>query len=162
MGRPMMYFTDEERRLAHNRATQKNKDKVRGGLPITGDRAPHCKAGHLWTEESSYIDARGIRHCRTCANSRHTEKRVKTKLEVLSHYGPDGRLQCSWPDCTVIDVDLLSIDHINDDGHVHRKENRNNAGHIFYLWLKNNMFPTGYQTLCYNHQWKKELMRRRG
>ena len=84
---------------------------------------------------------------------------LECKLEVLTHYGKDGRLQCCWPDCEVIDPDMLTADHIENDGAKHRK--KEGSGSALYAWLRRNGYPKGFQTLCGNHQWKKELMRRR-
>lgn len=84
------------------------------------------------------------------------------KLDVLSHYGPSGNLQCNWPECTVIDVDMLSLDHVNNDGAQDRKNiQRGGSGCPLYSRVRKAGFPDGFQTLCHNHQWKKELMRRR-
>jgi hypothetical protein len=79
------------------------------------------------------------------------------KREVLTHYGKGGKLQCCWADCTVDDLDVLSLDHIEDDGAEHRKH----IGTRIYRWAKRHGFPPTLQTLCMNHQWKKELTRRR-
>jgi hypothetical protein len=56
---------------------------------------------------------------------------------------------------------MLSIDHAENNGAEERRNNKSNAGITFYAKLKSLGFPVGYQTLCHNHQWKKELMRRR-
>jgi len=130
MGRPRLYFTDEEKRLAHNRATTRHRDKIRGGLPKIGDRAICCSAGHRWNDRNSYIDGRGIRHCHICNCTYRANARASLKLEVLSHYG-HGKLQCAWPGCNVVDVDMLSLDHINNDGGKERKLDRNMLGMYF-------------------------------
>jgi hypothetical protein len=94
--------------------------------------------------------------------SNGSEYRVRVKIEVLSHYGPAGKLQCAWPDCTVTDIDMLSLDHVLDDGAQERKNGHRGGGGIAtYQRVRKAEFPDGYQTLCHNHQWKKELMRRR-
>lgn len=101
--------------------------------------------------------------CEECRQQRNKDSnayRAETKLLVLSHYGPNGKLQCSWPDCTVIDPDMLSLDHVNNDGSKDRAGSCP-GGVQFYVKLKGKGFPEGFQTLCHNHQWKKELMRRR-
>ena len=86
-----------------------------------------------------------------------SEYRVVLKLHVLTLCGPSGHLQCSWPDCTVTDPDMLSIDHVHNDGSKHRI-----SGNELYRQIKRDGNSAGrFQTLCYNHQWKKELMRRR-
>ena len=87
---------------------------------------------------------------------------VRVKIEVLSHYGPEGKLQCAWPECSVNDIDMLSLDHVQNDGAADRKsEDRGGGGNTTYRRVRKAGFPGGFQTLCHNHQWKKELIRRR-
>jgi len=47
----------------------------------------------------------------------------------------------------------LSFDHINGGGSEHRKQIGNNL----CRWIKRNDYPTGFQVLCMNCQWKKEF-----
>ena len=75
------------------------------------------------------------------------------KLEVLGHYGVSGVARCSWPGCDVHDPDMLTLDHINNGGAEHRKVGCN-GGVILYRKLRHQNYPDGYQTLCFNHQWK--------
>ena len=45
---------------------------------------------------------------------------------------------------------FLSIDHINNDGATHRKDNRFRGPNI-YSWLKAHNYPKDrFQVLCYN------------
>jgi hypothetical protein len=117
-----------------------------------------CKRGHKIRAHAS-----GKRYCAECQVAYQKkwflEKSAEVKLEVLSHYGKDGRLECCWPECTINDPDMLSIDHVNNNGKADRKSN--GSGVIFYRHLQSISYPEGYQTLCLNHQFKKELMRRR-
>jgi hypothetical protein len=94
-------------------------------------------------------------------NKRKKEIRDARKIEVLSHYG-NGKLCCVWPDCEVSDVDMLTIDHVNNNGAEHRRElgTKGKANHLYRI-LKSSGYPEGYQTLCANHQLKKELVRKR-
>jgi len=85
---------------------------------------------------------------------------LRLKIRVLSYYGKNGTLKCCWRNCQTIDIDLLTLDHINDNGHIHRKEGYE-AGVNGLRQLKQQNFPEGFQTLCANHQLKKELIRRR-
>jgi hypothetical protein len=92
------------------------------------------------------------------------KRQVNIKIEVLSHYGPAGRLQCSWPDCEVTDIDMLSLDHIHNDGAEHRRNlfgKKQGSSGSLYCYVRSRGWPAGFQTLCMNHQWKKEGMRRR-
>ena len=65
---------------------------------------------------------------------------------------------CSCGGCGIDDIDMLTIDHIAEDGAGHRK--LNGAVNI-YSWLIKNKFPSGYQVLCMNHNLKKSLVYRR-
>ena len=86
----------------------------------------------------------------------------KLKREVLSHYGKHSKLLCCWKGCVIADSDMLTIDHMNNDGAKHRKTYRGTLGGvILYARLKRSGYPRGFQTLCNNHQIKKELVRRR-
>lgn len=71
------------------------------------------------------------------------EKRDAIKQQVFDHYGN----KCTH--CGIEGFDLLTIDHINEDGASHRKSIKK-SGSTFYRWLVNNKFPEGFQVLCWN------------
>lgn len=50
---------------------------------------------------------------------------------------------------------FLSIDHVGNDGNVHRKAI--GRGTSIYLWLKKNGFPPGFQVLCMNCNFGKRM-----
>jgi hypothetical protein len=78
----------------------------------------------------------------------------KIKKIVLSFYGKGKTALCKWRGCTINDLDMLSLDHINDDGAKHRKL----VHYHLYKWVMAHKFPPGFQTLCHNHQWKKRML----
>ena len=86
-------------------------------------------------------------------------RNANLKLVALTHYGPNGILQCCWEGCTVIDVDMLTLDHVNDDGYKHRLPGNKNriGGDKLYFWAIKNNFPPTLQTMCANHQLKKKI-----
>lgn len=51
-------------------ASENALDRVRHGNDAHG-RKTHCKWGHAFTAENTYIDPGGGRVCRTCRNNRH-------------------------------------------------------------------------------------------
>ena len=114
---------------------------------------------------------KAIKYCEGCRvnyNLQRSRQREELKREVLAHYGPNGVLKCSWEDCEVCDVDMLSLDHIENDGNTDRNitakvkgKTSHSGGITFYAALKREGYPEGLQTLCHNHQWKKEILRRR-
>ena len=77
----------------------------------------------------------------------------KLKVEVLTYYGKD---KCACVMCNESNLACLSIDHINGRGTRHRKGSLRTS-HSFYLWLKKNDYPVGYQTLCMNCQFVKRF-----
>jgi hypothetical protein len=108
-------------------------------------------------------EAKFLKYCQECRgkyNVNRSERRLEVKIEVLSHYGPNGLLGCCWESCTVTDPDMLTLDHENNDGNVARKGTYK-GGISFYMKVKRDGYPTGLATLCHNHQWKKEISRRR-
>jgi len=55
--------------------------------------------------------------------------------------------------CGETEPKFLSIDHIHNNGGQERRSGLyGNSGTAFYLWLRKNAFPSGYQVLCMNCQ----------
>lgn len=88
-------------------------------------------------------------------------RQERDKLLALSKYGKGGKAICYWHGCRVSDPDMLTLDHIQDDGAKDRRQNKGSMGVWLYARLRKTGWPQGYQTLCSNHQLKKELLRRR-
>jgi hypothetical protein len=82
------------------------------------------------------------------SNARYHSSRSR----VLTHYGKDGKAMCCWPGCFVEDMDMLTLDHVFGGGRKHRETHNANK---FLNWIIREGFPEGFQTLCWNHQWKK-------
>ncbi len=106
---------------------------------------------------SNTEDIGKMTYCSLCKEkrSRRAQKRnQRLKQVVIGHYGN----KCAWAGCGITDLDMLSIDHLEDDG-AREKEVYRSAGFNFYRYVVKNEFPEGkYQVLCFNHQWKKRMM----
>ena len=80
----------------------------------------------------------------------------------MEHYS-EGEVKCLK--CGESDIDVLCLDHINDDGAEHRKKlgisGRGSAGTSTYEALKREGYPEGLQVLCANCNLKKEQERKR-
>lgn len=101
---------------------------------------------------------------RALARIRLRKVASRAKLEALTHYGKGGKLRCCARGCKVCDIDILTLDHINDNGAEHRRSVKGNLkGKAIYAWARRVSYPKGFQTLCANHQLKKfmQQMRRR-
>jgi hypothetical protein len=81
------------------------------------------------------------------------KRRWKLKLDAIKAYGG----HCSV--CGITNPQYLTIDHIHGGGAEHRKEvigDKKQAGWNFYLWLKKENYPPGFQPLCWNHNASKQ------
>ncbi len=87
--------------------------------------------------------------------AKNRRQRQKLRTDVFNHYGN----RCCR--CGIDDPDVLTIDHIAQDGAKHRRsiaEQRGapeghrgrHSGYKFYQWLRANGFPPGFRTLCFN------------
>lgn len=79
---------------------------------------------------------------KTSTNRRHKSHYHKIKNIVFTHYG----YECTW--CGDTDKDILSIDHIDNSGGVHRKQLKSEGFGTIYQYLLAKNFPQGFQTLC--------------
>lgn len=79
------------------------------------------------------------------------------KRKTLALYGKNKTLQCCWHDCLITDLDMLTLDHKNDDGFLERKESKMTGSVVTYRVALAKIDFEKYQTLCWNHQWKKRL-----
>lgn len=80
---------------------------------------------------------------RAGARKRHEE----LKVEIITYYGS----KCQR--CGEDDVDVLTIDHVNQDGSTHRAElgpERSVGSCKMYRHLKKSGFPPGFRVLCFN------------
>jgi len=104
------------------------------------------------------VEARRATHLRYYYN--HKEKhqiwskafRTRLKDECFSHYG-GYKCVCCGEEQKI----FLTIDHVNNDGNVHRKQIGYRGGIGVYTWLRKNNFPEGFQVLCFNCNHGKHL-----
>lgn len=98
-----------------------------------------------WAKKTNYKVVKAYR-----ASGLYQEHR----LAIIKHY-TDGKMCCMRCGCD--DLRVLDIDHVNNNGAEHRKS----VGYTNIVWwiMKNN-FPPGFQILCKNCNWIKEIERR--
>jgi len=83
-------------------------------------------------------------------NAGNKQRRDAVRDDVYAAYG-GYRCAC----CGETERHFLSIDHVNNDGAVHKRDCRLATGEQVYRWIKRNGFPSGFQVLCMNCQWGK-------
>ena len=87
-----------------------------------------------WYRASSSVRAKDLARARV--------RRFPVKERVFAHYGQ------SCLCCGEAHRELLTIDHINQDGAAQRKEDPKQVD--IYTWLVRHDFPPGFRVLCLN------------
>jgi hypothetical protein len=153
-------YSDVEPRCAHC-----GEDKVESlGLDhIVNNGSDHRRREGLFSGQSTYLWARRNDYptifqvlCHNCNIRKQLDRitsispsaqyRARLKTEVLSHYA--SPIKCAL--CKENDLSVMTIDHVNGGGNIHRKTAWGNKSN-FYLWFKRNEFPSGFRVLCFNH-----------
>lgn len=130
--------------LRNNYAPQSDKRQA---------RYRHRVANKLCTDCGKPVDRPRL-SCSSCAGTKSPKTRKRhhqIKLDVLAHYG--SKCVC----CAEANSTFLQIDHINDDGNVHRKNDT--TARAIWTWLKRHNFPPGFQVLCANCNYAKRFGR---
>lgn len=83
------------------------------------------------------------------------QKRDTLKYAVVNVL-TDGEGTCR--SCGQGDIDVLNVDHIENNGMEHRKKVPTSS---ILRWIIQNDYPSGFQILCANCNLKKEVIRRR-
>jgi hypothetical protein len=74
------------------------------------------------------------------------------KLRAFGIVGGE-RIGCTFPGCSVSDIDALHLDHIDNDGCEHRRKTQKAGGVHTYRWVVNNpeLARKKLQILCAVH-----------
>lgn len=117
-----------------------------------------CNVCHVEKEETEFHFRRAdrgirFRRCKACQEVYRLAYTAGIKSQVLKHYGEE----CAC--CGEVIPEFLTIDHIDGSGATHRKTLVSKGGYGFYLWLIRNKFPSGFQTLCWNCNIAKGLLK---
>lgn len=114
-------------------------------------RKPCARCG---TEFTGSMEQR--RYCSpACRDAAAKEQRVDARkvqrMEILQAYGgPEPACVC----CGEREPLFLALDHINGGGHQQRKELGSGG---FYTWLRKNNYPAGFQVLCHNCNFGRQI-----
>jgi len=147
----------------------REKRRVQGICVVCGQRPPEegktaCTVCLEIRRNRSMVIARTEGVCSRCAQPNDNGKKLCTtcleyknkdnagnKQAVIDAYG--GRCACCGEDNPV----FLSVDHINNDGNLHRKKG-GGMGSSLYKWLIKRNFPKdNFQLLCHNCNRGKHL-----
>lgn len=90
---------------------------------------------------------------------RQAKSRQRMKQEVFAHY-TEEQPRCAY--CGEDDLVVLCLDHINNDGGIHRKATGIRGGYDLYRRLKRADYPKGYQILCFNCNMRKAFKENNG
>lgn len=152
------YKRDYERRKADPKFMERKRmldqlyrEKKKLGIDTTRKTDDNARCNqdwrgyfNSWMVSSEQFKRKGIK-----SSSKYYEYKVK----IIEHY-TGGKNCCSR--CGINDIRVLDIDHIENNGAEERRISGNNLIHKIFL----SGFPVGYQILCRNCNWIKELEKR--
>ena len=146
---------DEQRRAKNREAAaryrERNREKVNQRMRDwrEANREKAREQSREWRNRklanASPEEAAAIRAAEAAKTKRNQDRR---RDEVFAAYGGYKCVCCGEAERL-----FLSIDHIHNDGAAMRKAKLYSGnGTGFYLWLRKNGFPSGFQVLCMNCQ----------
>ena len=96
-------------------------------------------------------------------NAKNRLEKLRLKTDVFSHYSKGGIVKCANPyhihSEDITDLDILTLDHINGDGKKDKDATgRRIGGILIYRRCKKLGYPSGFQVLCANCQFKKAVL----
>lgn len=116
-------------------------------VPGNADRERATKAAYKaahpaeWKAQKAASSARYASAHEQEMRNKRIARREQLRAQVIEAYG--GR--CNCPGCHVVHAELLTVDHVNGDGH-HRLNRRSTRD--IYLWIIRHGFPPEFQLLC--------------
>lgn len=98
---------------------------------------------------------------------RYQRDSVERLKEAVMNVYTNGNQSCQW--CGQCDLDVLTLDHMNNDGSAHRinifgkrkTRSSGSTGVHMYRWIIKNDYPKDFQVLCFNCNWKKRILHER-
>ncbi len=109
-------------------------------------------AAHREQTRRNQRKAELVRRSKTEAyQARLLKRRQAQQAERLRCYAAYGGAICRC--CGEEELAFLAIDHIEENGAVHRREVH--GSRALYTWLIKNKFPPGFQILCHNCNYAK-------
>jgi hypothetical protein len=91
--------------------------------------------------------------CRAAAlKDQRDAVRKAQRLEALRAYSGGGEPACAC--CGESILLFLALDHVNGGGY---QQHRELGGGGFYSWLRKNNYPEGFQLLCHNCNFGRQL-----
>jgi hypothetical protein len=148
------YIKHKETRCAHSKEYRtENREKV---LEKSTEHYHSNKEYYKQRNRESYLRNRLRRSIES------QQQRAFIKETIMKHYS-NGDIKCV--ECDINDIDMLTLDHINNNGAEHKREigshRKDCKGIGMYGWIVKNDFPKGFQVLCWNHNIKKGLIKTR-
>lgn len=119
------------------------REKNREKLKITKREYYKTNKVEINKKSTNYVKNHPEQYRKYCRKSRKN-----LKIKVFQHYCL-GDIKCK---CGEKDIDVLTIDHINNNGYKHKKLFNLRGGSDLYRWLKKNNYPNEFQVLCMNCQ----------
>jgi hypothetical protein len=150
--------TEEQKRKAREYSKEWRKNNPKYLQIFTEEqKAKGLERLKAWAVVHPERTKQAIREWQVKNRWRESVARLERKQLVIDTYGG----KCVWENCGITDIDLLTIDHVEDNGAQDRKEKGHITGDKMCRLLVKLNFPSGFQILCANHQLKKQVLKYR-
>ena len=126
---------------------EKNRTRIR-------ERQAQYYIDNKLTVQKTQLKWRETNRAKYLASNKATSSRLREeyKISAINIYS-NGDACCAW--CKQADIDVLCLDHINNNGA--ECSIREKAGSGLYRFLRKHDYPEGFQVLCSNCNLKKEI-----
>ncbi len=147
-------------------------DHVVGGGTVHRDEVGTGNKFYNWIIREEYPEGYRVL-CHNCNFREHLKKvsvahadpsspaskrwryRTDLRMNVFIHYS-EGEPKCAC--CGEKDLDILTIDHVDGGGRKQQRDMGIPGGSGLCQWLRSNGFPPGYQVLCHNCNFAKQIL----
>jgi len=129
----------------HRRRAAMSKDELQRLKDRINERQTQRREQRL-----SQMTPKQLAAYRKQVNAENAARRIRDRDIVLEAYG-GKRCAC----CGETEPTFLSLDHVNNDGAKHKRDNKLRTSTQLYAMLIRQGYPKGFQVLCMNCQWGK-------
>jgi hypothetical protein len=112
------------------------------------NRRANNKEQGLCTECGGQLEV-GFVKCEQCRKRYNKLRKIRDKTIKDAAFAAYGGYVCSC--CGETHEEFLQIDHVNNDGAKHRRDDP--TAYRIYFWLRKYNYPPGFRVLCSNCNW---------
>lgn len=146
------YYEKNKIKIKQYRLDNKEKLKETNKKYYENNRTERILYSKFWHQNHKRLHAEHTQKYREKNKDKIKNRRIFRKLKVYGYYS-NNNIECNC--CGEKHIDFLSLDHIYDNGSLHRKKSKITSGTKLIDWIIKNNFPPIFQILCMNCNFAK-------